>query len=297
MFESRGRQLSLPWTSSSEDSLARTSLRQVSAEVSQESEAGSGTNTAASSTSLGPSGSSSRTWRAGRDAGCPTCGTTCELSVTVRPPSSYLPPTSARPTGASASSSWPTATAGDAKSSGSRCKGEGTTGNPGTSLTDAIVRFPTPNARDWKGPPGAGTIARGGRQSSPPAYVAGWATPLARDGKGPSYTTGCLPRQVEQWPTPTAPTYGSSNNGDPGDGRGSYATAGKASLETTARREGPGLTLNPDWVEALMGAPSGWTAGLVVPEKPRRTGSRPARSRSSRASRAGSAQGPTETAG
>lgn len=38
------------------------------------------------------------------------------------------------------------------------------------------------------------------------------------------------------WPTPTATPYGSSNNGCPGDGRESYATAGKESLETMARK-------------------------------------------------------------
>lgn len=37
-------------------------------------------------------------------------------------------------------------------------------------------------------------------------------------------------------PTPTATPYGSTNNGDPGDGRGEYATKGTPSLETMARR-------------------------------------------------------------
>lgn len=36
-------------------------------------------------------------------------------------------------------------------------------------------------------------------------------------------------------PTPTAQQYGSTNNGDPGDGRGSYATAGTPSLGTMAK--------------------------------------------------------------
>lgn len=38
-----------------------------------------------------------------------------------------------------------------------------------------------------------------------------------------------------EWPTPTATPYGTSNNGSPGDGRETYATAGKASLETMAK--------------------------------------------------------------
>lgn len=37
------------------------------------------------------------------------------------------------------------------------------------------------------------------------------------------------------WPTPTASSYGSSNNGCPGDGREEYATRGKPSLEAMAR--------------------------------------------------------------
>jgi hypothetical protein len=37
------------------------------------------------------------------------------------------------------------------------------------------------------------------------------------------------------WPTPSASSYGSSNNGCPGDGREVYAQAGKPSLETMAR--------------------------------------------------------------
>lgn len=39
----------------------------------------------------------------------------------------------------------------------------------------------------------------------------------------------------DEWPTPTAIPYGSSNNGSPGDGRETYATAKNPSLETLAR--------------------------------------------------------------
>lgn len=42
---------------------------------------------------------------------------------------------------------------------------------------------------------------------------------------------GCL-----SWPTVTAARYGTGNNGDPGDGRGTYRTAGKPSLWTLARQ-------------------------------------------------------------
>jgi DNA (cytosine-5)-methyltransferase 1 len=60
-----------------------------------------------------------------------------------------------------------------------------------------------------------------------------------------------------EFPTPTASRYGTGGNGDPGDGRGKYAHAGSPSLDQIAVREGG--TLNPSWVEALMGFPLGWT--------------------------------------
>lgn len=37
------------------------------------------------------------------------------------------------------------------------------------------------------------------------------------------------------WPTPTAAEYGSSNNGNPGDGRTEYATKGRPNLQTLAK--------------------------------------------------------------
>lgn len=66
------------------------------------------------------------------------------------------------------------------------------------------------------------------------------------------------------WPTITARRYGTRNNGDPGDGRGEYATKGAASLETMASQQGG--RLNPAWVECLMGFPTGWTDGPADPE-------------------------------
>ena len=88
-------------------------------------------------------------------------------------------------------------------------------------------------------------------------------------------------------PTPTATTYGSTNNGRRGDGT-TYKTAGKPSLATMARNNlwptpttqdaknngGPsqqnrntpllnaqaGGPLSPTWVEWLMGWPLEWTA-------------------------------------
>jgi len=59
-------------------------------------------------------------------------------------------------------------------------------------------------------------------------------------------------------PTLTASRYGTQNNGSPHDGtRTAYATRGKASLWTLARRAGG--TLSPLWCEWFMGFPATWT--------------------------------------
>lgn len=98
---------------------------------------------------------------------------------------------------------------------------------------------------------------------------------LAVQGEGTTGHTGYTLTDVlvrGLWPTATATPYGSTNNGSPHDGRESYATKGTPSLDTLARREGG--SLNPAWVEALMGAPIGWTDGLPGPDANRPRGSR-----------------------
>ena len=58
-----------------------------------------------------------------------------------------------RPTLAALAQMWPTATAGDSRSSGGRTVTHAKTGrtHAGTSLTDALRAWPTPAARDYKG--------------------------------------------------------------------------------------------------------------------------------------------------
>jgi DNA (cytosine-5)-methyltransferase 1 len=93
---------------------------------------------------------------------------------------------------------WPTPTAGDSKSSGSRSL-PGSAAHPGASLTDAVR----------------------------PDRAKPWPTPLANDGgKG---GTNTLSRLVET-----------------GHARGRHEAAA-------------GGSLNPEWVELLMGLPSGWS--------------------------------------
>jgi hypothetical protein len=101
-------------------------------------------------------------------------------------------------------------------------------GSNSRNAAKARGMWPTPQSRDYKGPPGLQAQASGGFQSS-------------------------LPAAVKMWPTPTARDYRSDS----------------ASPEWTASRQDQargkplpfvvGGTLNPTWVEWLMGWPLGWT--------------------------------------
>lgn len=107
--------------------------------------------------------------------------------------------------------------------------------------------WPTPTARDYKD---------GSAESCKNVPVNGllgravhlWATPNARDGRGPTGFTNqpSLPNQVRMFPTPraqsaTGPSQTATRQGAP-------------DLQTVA-----GGQLNPTWVEWLMGFPLGWT--------------------------------------
>ncbi len=64
-----------------------------------------------------------------------------------------------------------------------------------------------------------------------------YPTPLARDSEQGVSEGRNSPSMVEVaalFPTPTATRYGTSNNGDPHDGREEYATKGKPSLDSLA---------------------------------------------------------------
>lgn len=84
--------------------------------------------------------------------------------------------------------------------------------------------------------------------------------------------TDAVVRRPRWFPTVTAASYGTTNNGSPLDGREAYATKGTPSLTTAACRQGG--SLNPQWVEALMGFPVDWT---LRPEGERKRPGRPRR--------------------
>jgi hypothetical protein len=146
-------------------------------------------------------------------------------------------------------------------------KAKGTNGNGcGTPLGVAVRLWPTPTARD------------NDKQKDAPG----------REG-APS-----LSALIKQWPTPNARDY-------KGPGGGHQAKGGNC-LPTEAGAHG--RSLNPAWVESLMGFPPGWTDGLPVPAKNSTRGkrrapsgdattepraSKPSATRSSRKSRKSSA--------
>jgi hypothetical protein len=155
---------------------------------------------------------------------------------------------------------WPTPVTTDAK--GARRNTAATSewkSNPGDTLLDAVrieaLARPTPLARDMKGPFRKSTKA----------------------GTNLPHMVELEALEASARPTPTANRYGSTNNGDPGDGREQYATAGTPSLDTIATQEGG--KLNPEWVETLMGAPVGWTGGPPAEVWRNTIGSRRAASR------------------
>lgn len=200
-----------PSTSSPAGSPARTSRARTTRDgVSKDRGPASGSSSAGSSRKRARSELS---WRTSVDSlggvwtswppVCTTSGTPSS-SLASEPPT-WAPRTGE--TGSSSSGSWPTPTAGDARSSGSR-NTPGSAAHPGTSLTDAVRED-------------------GGTGRLPSSARAGEPTSL--------------------WPTPAS---ADSHNGGLGQKR-----EGGASLPAAV-----GAPLNPEWVEALMGFPQGYTA-------------------------------------
>lgn len=177
---------------------------------------------------------------------------------------------------------WPTpnATDGDKGTPGQEFAG----GLP--SLTRAATAlWPTPEARDGKGAPQTKLQDRGGKGAPLNEIAVLWMTPRASDAEhgGPeqrdSSGNAALPSQASNWSSPTtADSQGSSG------GR-----VRKSSLRNEARKslasilpdrpistDGDGSshirrTLNPLFVEWLMGWPRGWTCLALTP--PASTGS------------------------
>ena len=178
-------------------------------------------------------------------------------------------------------------------------KGASPTSGDGLS-TAAKAAWSTPQAHDAKGSPGAAARTRGGFQRSlaaeagepwptpsaslfndaedPEAWLARAETLKAKHGNNGAGMPLAVAAKIEAglpWATPTARDHRS--------GRASEATRDRNSrplsehVETGTPSEVG--SLNPAWVETLMGFPVGWTLtdGPQGAESPSTHGSRPAR--------------------
>lgn len=243
MFELLESAISLPWTLSPAGSPARTSATQGSEQESTESEVGSGLSMRESLANYDPASCSWRTSQLCLDGEWAEFSETWPRSGMTRNGELFRRPTLERPTSENASGLWPTMRAADGERGGRGDPIQGIRGNP-----NSHYRWPTPSAQM----PGAGpnnakvqNLLTGNRHSF---Y-------LTQAVEAERQVPGIITRQ---WPTP------SSNNGTGGatglaGGSGNrkklYAMLG----ETEDKKLGC-QSLNPYWVEWLMGFPLGWSA-------------------------------------
>lgn len=149
------------------------------------------------------------------------------------------PATSAHPTSDTDSSLWPIATAGDGKASGAAGYSTDSGRHSGTTLTDAMRMWATPATSMCAGftkddekrkAKSSGGHRRGHQGNELGRQVNDWATPTARDCKGPMH-----------------------NHRQGGD------DLSRQAVTTTQAGSTGGMDLNPEFVEMLMGFPRGWT--------------------------------------
>jgi hypothetical protein len=150
-------------------------------------------------------------------------------------------------------SSWPTPTRLDSTNTANRTAERtdpDSKHHDGVTLVDAIRRWATPSARDWRsGDASEATLERNARPLNEQATH--WPTPNAVDGHNNArafYANGGNPTlsglAEGKW-KPKSPSHP-----DPATEAGGPATS---KFTRTSR-----LQLNPRFVEALMGLPPGW---------------------------------------
>jgi hypothetical protein len=165
----------------------------------------------------------SSSWRTHRclfDEDLPWSSVTLPRWGTMRNGECWERTMSERPISASGSGLWPTPLSQDAKHSGYAKSGPGMA----NKLSYAVVKWPTPNARDWKD-----TGESQGTRKSP--------------------NLGTMVHRTPLWPTPTASTGGPEPDGK----------TGRKLVTQVQQKTQAGGALNPTWVEWLMGWPIGWT--------------------------------------
>jgi hypothetical protein len=165
---------------------------------------------------------------------------------------------------------WPTPTV-----SGNHNR-KGLSKSSGDGLSTAVKQWPTPAARDAKGANSREhcEITGGGRKHMDQLANAvahpdlKFPTPRAEDsqcagghrGKDDTlYGMVCRPKEGKNFPTPRTPSA-------TGGGTGLDGGAGARSMMTEEERKDLcGGSLNPTWVEWLMGWPLGWTSMEPLP--------------------------------
>ena len=167
---------------------------------------------------------------------------------------------SARSTGERESRLLPTVTATVGEKGGPNQRDS--SGRPGLQM--AAQLWPTPQARDWKGPQGRSYKDNG--RDLPAAVL--WPTPTTRDYKDGTAKScanvpvnGLLGRAVHLYATPTSRDWKCATAKEwdnPKNTRNLNRQMAKLyeGEQSTEARNGQ---LNPTWVEWLMGFPLGWT--------------------------------------
>lgn len=164
------------------------------------------------------------------------------------------------------SSFWPTASA--TRGGNQRGGGAGRVGPVRPSLDSLASKWPTPTLTGGHNRAGASQNSGDGLDT----VVHRWLTPTARDGSGAGASAVATRRdrghsaglkdQASTWPTPKA------RDGRGGGGAASELRRNSPDLRSAmsshlglATKPGGrgGLVLNPEFVEALMGLPQGWT--------------------------------------
>jgi hypothetical protein len=130
----------------------------------------------------------------------------------------------------------------------------------GMPLGIAVKLWPTPTVQDSENDGGPAQYERNSIPLN--AAVKMWPTPSYSDGKGgsgqgESWTGGpSLRTAVSQWPTPKA----SDSNRDHGQASRYGPGQQRSNLKDALRHHGEETgSLNPEWVEWLMGLPPTWT--------------------------------------
>lgn len=174
----------------------------------------------------------SSTWRSTR------CYLTWKISSTPAKRLLFRLVPSMPRTGETAALSWPTPTAADSYTGNLKSTQQKEGSRHSLNLSDAVKLFPTPTARDYKGARKPETLDRVGRTSR---------------NSLPDYVTSLYP----------TPTTGAGMCGGTGNFQPFQLLKEQGKITEEERRnmsQGNGGQLNPDWVEALMGFPVGWTA-------------------------------------